>query len=79
MPRRSRIAVAGLCYHVLNRGVGRMTLFDKPEDFSAFQKSVGHAYATVPMRVLTYVLMPNHWRVARSCTQGRALGMQTWP
>ena len=60
MPRRPRLAVAGLCCHVLNRGVGRRTLFDKPEDYAAFEKAVAHAYATVPVRVLACVLMPDH-------------------
>jgi len=27
----------GIVYHVLNRGVGRMTLFDKPGDYDAFE------------------------------------------
>ena len=63
MPRRPRVAVAGLCYHVLNRGVGRMTLFDKPGDYAAFETALGHAFAAVPMRVVTYVLMPNHWHL----------------
>ena len=63
MPRRPRVSAAGSCYHVLNRGVGPMTLFDNPEDYAVFEKAVAHAYATVPMRVLAYVLMPNHWHL----------------
>ncbi len=36
MPRTARRAPGGDVYHVLNRGTGRMTLFDGPEDFAAF-------------------------------------------
>jgi hypothetical protein len=30
MPRRARISTGGLAYHILNRRVGRLGLFDKP-------------------------------------------------
>ncbi len=30
----------GMVFHVLNRGVGRQTLFRKPADYSAFEVSV---------------------------------------
>lgn len=36
-----------------------MRLFEKSDDYTAFEKAVAHAYATVPMRVLTYALLPN--------------------
>ncbi len=37
MPRTSRAAPDGMVYHVLNRGVGRQRLFDKPADYAAFE------------------------------------------
>src|SRR5262249_587304 len=36
MPRRLRCALGGYVYHVLNRSVGRATLFRKPRDYAAF-------------------------------------------
>lgn len=39
MPRRPRIASGGLAYHVLNRRVGRLALFEKPADYAAFEKN----------------------------------------
>jgi hypothetical protein len=36
MPRRPREATGGLVYHVLNRGVGRMTVFESDGDYAAF-------------------------------------------
>jgi hypothetical protein len=37
MPRTARIAPGGMIYHVLNRGVGKMTLFRSRRDHAAFQ------------------------------------------
>ena len=38
MPRRPRLAAGNLAYHVLNRRVGRLGLFEKPTDYAAFEK-----------------------------------------
>jgi len=61
MPRRLRVATGGYAYHVLNRAVGRMRLFAKPRDFEAFEEVLGQAKTRVPMRVLAWCVMPNHW------------------
>lgn len=63
MPRRLRNAAGGFVYHVLNRAVGRATLFHDESDYAAFVKAVDHAHAAIPMRVLGYVLMPNHFHL----------------
>ena len=61
MPRTARIAPGGFVYHVLNRGVGRRRLFDKPADFDAFEEVVRETLAVRPMRVCAYCVLPNHW------------------
>jgi hypothetical protein len=38
MPRTARVAPGGLVFHVLNRGVARMQLFEKPADYQAFEQ-----------------------------------------
>ena len=38
MPRRPRIATGGLVYHVLNRRVGRLPLFETNQDYVAFER-----------------------------------------
>jgi putative transposase len=38
MPRGARDAQGGYCYHVLNRGNGRRTVFHKAGDYAAFLK-----------------------------------------
>ena len=63
MPRRLRCATGGLVYHVLNRAVGRATLFDKAGDYAAFEKVLRQAASWRPVRLLAYCLMPNHWHL----------------
>ncbi len=41
MPRTARAVEAGMIYHVLNRGKGRMRIFHKPADYDAFIKLPG--------------------------------------
>ena len=63
MPRIGRIALGGVIYHVLNRGNGRKTLFHKDGDYAAFVKLLAEVKEAVPVRVLAYCLMPNHWHL----------------
>ena len=64
MPRPVRTSVADGCYHVLNRGNGRAEVFHKEEDYDAFLRLIGDACERLPMRVLGYCLMPNHFHLA---------------
>ncbi len=61
MPRRLRISSGRYAYHVLNRAVGRVRIFGRQRDFTAFEEIIGQAKARLPMRVLAWCLMPNHW------------------
>src|SRR4051794_23362109 len=61
MPRQPRSAPGAYVYHALNRAVARLTLFEKPGDFDAFERVLQEALAVHPTRVLAYCLMPNHW------------------
>ncbi|MEL7336191.1 MAG: RHS repeat domain-containing protein, partial [Planctomycetota bacterium] len=45
MPRRPRICPVGECFHVLNRSVARLTLFEKTEDYDAFERVVAEAFS----------------------------------
>src|SRR5437762_111275 len=64
MPRRARVAPGGIVFHALNRGNGRLTLFHKPADYIAFEQIMAEAMRRHPVRLLGYLLMPNHWHVA---------------
>ena len=63
MPRRPRLSTGGLGYHVLNRRVGRLPLFEKPADYAAFEKILREAYERTGIRIVAYCLMPNHWHL----------------
>jgi len=63
MPRTVRASQAGFCYHVLNRGNARSEVFHKPEDYSAFFQALNESSVRLPMRLLAYCLMPNHFHL----------------
>jgi putative transposase len=61
MPRSARSAPAGQVYHVLNRGVGRMHLFRNDADFAAFERVILESHERVPLRILSWCVLSNHW------------------
>ncbi len=63
MSRTARASVGGVCYHVLNRGNGRADVFHKDDDYAAFLDLMVEANERLPLRVLGYVLMPNHFHL----------------
>lgn len=63
MPRRQRAATGGLAYHVLNRRAARLPLFEKPGDYSAFERVLQEAHERTGSRIASYCLMPNHWHL----------------
>jgi putative transposase len=50
-------------YHALNRAVGRSTVFEKVEDYAAFEKVLEEAGQRAGMRLLGFCVMPNHWHL----------------
>lgn len=63
MPRRLRVSTGGLVYHVLNRAVGRGRLFDDEPDYLAMERVIERTHQRLPIRVISYCLMPNHWHL----------------
>jgi putative transposase len=63
MPRTGRQFLDGLPYHVLNRGNRRQTIFSQPIDYDMFLTTVGDALEHVPIGILAYAIMPNHFHV----------------
>jgi putative transposase len=63
MPRTSRASVGGYCYHALNRGNGRAQVFHDGDDYDRFVRLLRQACARVPMRLVGYCLMPNHFHL----------------
>lgn len=58
VPRRRHFE-PGHIYHVLNRGTQRQQLFFSDDDYRRFEVLIGDTLARIPLRVLTFELMPN--------------------
>jgi putative transposase len=63
MPRTARIAPGGMIFHVLNRANARARIFGKETDYAAFERAMCETLRRRPMRILGYLIMPNHWRL----------------
>ncbi|WP_202802903.1 transposase [Singulisphaera acidiphila] len=63
MARTARASVGGLCYHALNRGNRRETVFHKAGDYDAFLGAMADATARTPLDLLGYCLMSNHFHL----------------
>ena len=63
MARKPRSSQGGYCYHVLNRGNARKTVYFKDGDYIAFLNVLKEASEHTPMRLLAYCLMPNHFHL----------------
>ena len=61
MPRSARNAPGGVVYHVLNRANGKLKLLKHENDFLAFEKIMLEAFERVPIRILDWCIMSNHW------------------
>jgi len=64
MARIPRVDVGGYVYHAMNRGNGRMTIFESDADYIAFERVIQDAVEQVPdLAIIAYCLMPNHWHL----------------
>ena len=61
MPRTARLSIGGLCYHVINRDNAQAIVFHKSGDYQAFIDLMDESSRRLPMRILAYCLMPNHF------------------
>lgn len=63
MARSARVDVGGQIYHVINRAIMRLQIFNTPEDYSLFLKLLRDAQELTGIQVLAYCVMPNHWHL----------------
>ena len=63
MPRTARASVGGVVYHALNRGNRQEAVFHKPADYDAFVDAIVDAKRHIPLDILSYCLMPNHFHL----------------
>jgi putative transposase len=50
-------------FHVFNRAAKRSALFHSPADYRQLERVLVEACEQVPMRILAYCAMPNHWHL----------------
>ena len=74
MPRTARIAPGGIVFHALNRANARARIFDDDTDFQLFERAMVDTVERVPMRILAYCLMPDHWHLVLWPHEDGALG-----
>ncbi len=63
MARRPRTDLGEHVYHVLNRANGRSRIFHSEEDYIDFEYLLNEVRETYDMRILAYIVMPNHWHL----------------
>ena len=63
MPRRNRITTGGIVFHVLNRAVAGAPIFNGPWDYDAFIRILREAKERIPIRLIAFCIMPNHWHL----------------
>jgi putative transposase len=63
MPRKPRIIRGNIAYHLLNRAAARAKIFHSSADYAAFERTLEQAHDRYPLRILAYVLMPNHFHL----------------
>jgi len=61
MPRVARVDIANYPYHIINRTVMRLRIFDTDKDYDRFEKIIEGAVENVDMKIIAYAIMPNHW------------------
>lgn len=77
MGRPPRVTQPGLAYHVLNRRVMRLPLFQKDDDYLAFERVLAESLARPDAPdLLAWCLMPNHWHLVAEA--GQRTNLSTW-
>lgn len=77
MPRPPRLTEPGVVYHLLNRRVMRLPIFEDSEDYAAFERVLAEGLDRPDAPdLLAYCLMPNHWHLVVQARQRTSLS--TW-
>ncbi len=63
MARTARASLGGICYHVINGGNCKAWVFFRESDYDAFLRLISESCDRLPMRILAYCLMPNHFHL----------------
>jgi putative transposase len=63
VPYRPSRHVGEFVFHVFNRAIESVVLFRQAGDYEAFLRILADATRRYPVRLLAYVVMPNHWHL----------------
>ncbi len=63
MARVARAALGNHVYHVLNRANGKAQIFNTDAEYQDFEYLLNEIRETFDIRILAYVIMPNHWHI----------------
>jgi len=63
MTRPLRIEYENAYYHVMNRGRSYEDIFHSEEYYKAFLSTLDEAHRRFGLQILSYCLMPNHYRL----------------
>lgn len=74
MPRVARVVPGGVIFHVLNRANARSRIFERDQDYEALERVIAETARRIPVRVLSYCIMPNHWHMVLWPTRDGELG-----
>lgn len=87
LPRTARAFQGGFCYHALNRGNGRRTVFHKDADYVGFLKLLREAGEGTPIRLVAFCLIQEgdhlltvvRYAERNALRAGLAARAQDWP
>lgn len=74
MPRVARVAPGDVIFHVLNRANARSRIFERDQDYEALERVIAETARRIPVRILAYCIMPNHWHMVLWPTRDGELG-----
>lgn len=74
MPCVARVVPGGVIFHVLNRANARSRIFERDQDYKALERVIAETAKRIPVRILAYCIMPNHWHMVLWSTRDRELG-----
>jgi putative transposase len=57
------VATGQFVFHVLNRAVQDVALFEAAADYELFLDLLAEAARRLPIRILAFAIMPNHWHL----------------
>lgn len=63
MARKPRLDIPGRAYHVINRSVGRLQLFNEPQDYKLFLNVLMESWEIHQIDIYAFCIMPNHFHM----------------